>query len=129
MPSHRLAEAASVLGVSDDTLRRWQTQGRFAPVDVDGRVGIDGRDLARLAVETGGEDRRAPSAASVRNRLRGVVTAITRDTVMAQVELSCGPYRIVSLISSEAVDDLALEVGSLAWASVKSTNVSLEVLP
>lgn len=118
-----------MLGVSDDTLRRWQTQGRFAPVDVDGRVGIDGRDLARLAVETAGEDRRAPSAASVRNRLRGVVTAITRDTVMAQVELSCGPYRIVSLISSEAVDDLALEVGSLAWASVKSTNVSLEVLP
>ncbi len=129
MPSYRLAEAASVLGISDDTLRRWQAQDRFAPVDVDGRVGIDGRELARLAVETAGEDRTAPSQASVRNRLRGVVTAITRDTVMAQVELSCGPYRIVSLVSSEAVDDLGLEVGSLAWASVKSTNVGLEVAP
>ncbi|GAA2083166.1 helix-turn-helix transcriptional regulator [Aeromicrobium halocynthiae] len=129
MPLHRLAEAASVLGVSDDTLRRWQTQGRFTAVDAGGRLGIDGRDLARLAVETASEGRAAPSQASVRNRLRGVVTAITRDTVMAQVELSCGPYRIVSLVSSEAVDDLGLEVGSLAWASVKSTNVALEVGP
>lgn len=118
-----------MLGVSDDTLRRWQTQGRFTAVDAGGRLGIDGRDLARLAVETASEGRAAPSQASVRNRLRGVVTAITRDTVMAQVELSCGPYRIVSLVSSEAVDDLGLEVGSLAWASVKSTNVALEVGP
>jgi molybdopterin-binding protein len=70
-----------------------------------------------------------PTAGSVRNRLRGIVTKVTKDTVMAQVELSCGPYRIVSLISREAADDLALEPGSLAWATVKSTNVSLEVAP
>ncbi|WP_375002536.1 molybdopterin-binding protein [Aeromicrobium sp. CTD01-1L150] len=129
MGAHRLAEAATVLGVSDDTLRRWQNQGRFEAVHADGRAGISGTDLARLAVEEAHSPGDAPSAASMRNRLRGVVTAITRDTVMAQVELSCGPYRVVSLISSEAVDDLGLEVGSLAWASVKSTNVSLEVTP
>ncbi|MGJ9413004.1 molybdopterin-binding protein [Aeromicrobium sp. CF4.19] len=129
MTAYRLSEAATLLGLSDDTLRRWQQQGRFDAVDVGGRAGIDGADLARLAVEHAHSPGDAPSTASVRNRLRGIVTAITRDTVMAQVELSCGPYRVVSLISAEAVDDLGLEVGSLAWASVKSTNVSLEVAP
>ncbi len=127
MTAHRLSEAATVLGVSDDTLRRWQNQGRFQAVDADGRAGIDGTDLARIATENAHSPGDAPSAVSLRNRFRGVVTDIVRDTVMAQVELSCGPYRVVSLVSSEAVDDLGLEVGSLAWATVKSTNVSLEV--
>ena len=66
---------------------------------------------------------------SARNRLRGVVTQVTTDTVMAQVELVCGPYRVVSLVSREAVEDLGLEPGAVAYATVKSTNVSLEVSP
>lgn len=129
MTTYRLAEAAGLLGVSDDTLRRWQQQGRFDAVDADGRTGIDGVDLARLAVEHAHSPDEAPGTVSVRNRLRGIVTGLTRDTVMAQVELRCGPFRVVSLISTEAVDELGLEVGSLAWATVKSTNVSLELDP
>ncbi len=129
MVVHRLTEAAALLGVSDDTLRRWQQHGRFTPVDADGRAGIDGPDLARLAVEHAEAPEHGPGHTSARNRLRGVVTRVTTDTVMAQVELVCGPYRVVSLVSRESVDDLGLEPGSIAWATVKSTNVSLEVTP
>ena len=127
--THRLTEAAALLGVSDDTLRRWQQQGRFRPVEVDGRQGIDGLDLARLAVEHAEAPEHGPVHTSARNRLRGVVTQVTTDTVMAQVELVCGPYRVVSLVSREAVEDLGLEPGAVAYATVKSTNVSLEVSP
>ncbi|MEO7129885.1 MAG: TOBE domain-containing protein, partial [Dermatophilaceae bacterium] len=66
-------------------------------------------------------------AASARNRMRGIVTKITQDTVMAQVELQCGPFRMVSLLSTESVQDLGLEVGGVAVASVKSTHVVVEV--
>lgn len=128
MTIHRLSEAAALLGVSDDTLRRWQQQGRFEVSTTEaGTAGIQGADLARLAVETAETPEGGPPGASIRNRMRGIVTRVTKDTVMAQVELACGPYRIVSLISREAADDLGLEPGSLAWATVKSTNVSLEV--
>lgn len=130
MTTYRMAEAADLLGVSDDTLRRWQQQGRFETITTDsGVAAIPGPELARLAVEVAESPDHGPTAGSARNRLRGIVTKVTKDTVMAQVELSCGPYRIVSLISREAADDLALEPGSVAWATVKSTNVSLEVAP
>jgi molybdopterin-binding protein len=130
MTDYRLAEAADLLGVSDDTLRRWQQQGRFATTTTEaGVAAITGADLARLAVEVSESPDHGPTGASVRNRLRGIVTKVTKDTVMAQVELTCGPYRIVSLISREAADDLGFEPGSLAWASIKSTNVSLDVAP
>ena len=130
MTAYRMAEAADLLGISDDTLRRWQQQGRFETTTTEsGVAAIPGAELARLAVEVAESPDHGPTAGSVRNRLRGIVTKVTKDTVMAQVELSCGPYRIVSLISREAADDLALEPGSVAWATVKSTNVSLEVTP
>jgi molybdopterin-binding protein len=129
MVVHRLTEAASLLSVSDDTLRRWQQQGRFSPVEVDGRAGIEGLDLARLAVEHADAPEHGPAHTSARNRLRGIVTRVVTDTVMAQVELVCGPYRVVSLVSRESVEDLGLEPGAVAWATVKSTNVSLEVTP
>lgn len=129
MVVHRLSDAAALVGVSDDTLRRWQQQGRFSPVDAGGRAGIDGVDLARLAVEHADVPADGPLHTSARNRLRGIVTRITADTVMAQVEMVCGPYRVVSLVSAESVEALGLEPGSLAWATVKSTNVSLEVEP
>lgn len=129
MTEYRLAEAADLLGVSDDTLRRWQQQGRFTTTSTSGVAAIPGPELARLAVEVAASPDHGPSSGSTRNQLRGIVTKVTKDTVMAQVELSCGPYRVVSLISREAVDDLGLEPGTLAWASIKSTNVSLEITP
>ncbi|MGH3459517.1 TOBE domain-containing protein [Aeromicrobium sp.] len=130
MTDYRMSEAADLLGVSDDTLRRWQQHGRFETTTTgSGVTAIAGPELARLATEVAESPDHGPKGGSARNRLRGIVTKVTKDTVMAQVELSCGPYRVVSLISREAADDLGLEPGSLAWATVKSTNVSLEVSP
>jgi molybdopterin-binding protein len=130
MTEYRMSEAADLLGVSDDTLRRWHQQGRFeTTTNGSGVAAIAGPELARLAVEVAESPDRGPTAGSTRNRLRGIVTKVTKDTVMAQVELSCGPYRVVSLISREAADDLRLEPGTLAWATVKSTNVSIDVTP
>lgn len=129
--TYRVAEAAELLGVSDDTLRRWIDAGRLpAGRDAAGKALVAGSDLAALArslAEAG--DPGAPRSASVsaRNRLRGIVTAVKKDTVMAQVEMVCGPYRLVSLMSSEAADELGLEPGVAAIASVKSTNVVVEL--
>ena len=98
----------------------------------DGKTRIAGSDLAALAksladgAEGFGHVSRA-TAVSARNRLRGIVTAVKKDTVMAQVEMVCGPYRLVSLMSAEAADELRLEPGVLAIASVKSTNVVVEL--
>ncbi|MGA8994995.1 MAG: helix-turn-helix transcriptional regulator [Nocardioidaceae bacterium] len=133
MSSYRVAEAAEVLGVSDDTVRRWIDAERLpAGRGPDGRTVVAGADLAGLArrladrgPEAGGVSRAA--SVSARNRLRGIVTAVTKDTVMAQVEMVCGPYRLVSLMSSEAAVELGLAPGVLAIASVKSTNVVVEL--
>jgi molybdopterin-binding protein len=131
---HRISEAAAVLGISDDTLRRWVDGGRVpATTGPDGRAAIAGSDLAALARELAGRgadglvDPRRASAVSARNRMRGVVTRVITDTVMAQVEMVCGPYRVVSLMSREAAEELALEPGVIAIASVKSTNVVVEL--
>ena len=129
MTTYRVAEAAALLGVSDDTIRRWVEAGRLASRTVEGRTVIPGADLAGLAeslAEHPDRDRTRASAVSARNRLTGIVTKVTKDTVMAQVELICGPYRMVSLMSSEAAEELGLEPGVTAIASVKSTNVVVE---
>jgi molybdopterin-binding protein len=129
MPVFTMREAAELLGVSDDTVRRWADAGRFDVVARGGgHRGVDGRELARFARSLA-TDEQAPGAAAVsaRNRLVGIVTAVKRDTVMAQVEMQCGPYRIVSLMSREAADDLGLEPGVRALASIKSTNVVVEL--
>lgn len=125
----RIGEAAALLGVSDDTLRRWADQGRIRVVrGGNGRAAVDGADLAALARELAEVPAHGPAGArSARNTLRGIVTKVTRDTVMAQVELQAGPFRIVSLMSREAADELALEVGTVARASIKATNVVVEV--
>lgn len=129
MATYRIAEAAELLGVSDDTMRRWVEAGRVASTKADGRTVVAGVDLAGLAESLADQpDREATRAASVsaRNRLAGIVTKVKKDTVMAQVEMICGPYRMVSLMSSEAAEELGLEPGVRAIASVKSTNVVVE---
>jgi molybdopterin-binding protein len=126
---YRIAEAADLLGVSDDTLRRWIDAGRLPTRHHDGRAVVDGADLAALAESLADHpDREVTRAAAVsaRNRMAGIVTRVKKDTVMAQVELICGPYRMVSLMSAEAADELGLAPGVRAIASVKSTNVVVE---
>jgi molybdopterin-binding protein len=127
--TYRIAEAAGLLGVSDDTVRRWIDQGRLSAVHDGGRTAIEGSDLAALAESLADDPDRGglrASSVSARNRLPGIVVAVKKDTVMAQVEVICGPYRIVSLLSADAVDELGLARGERAIASIKSTNVVLE---
>jgi molybdopterin-binding protein len=126
--TYRIAEAAELLGVSDDTVRRWIDAGRLATETDGGRTVVPGRALAELAVSLADSPDSVPRAGAVsaRNRLPGIVTRVLKDTVMAQVELICGPYRLVSLMSSEAAEELGLEPGVRAIASVKSTNVVVE---
>ncbi|MDQ4052510.1 MAG: helix-turn-helix transcriptional regulator [Actinomycetota bacterium] len=129
MTTYRIAEAAELLGVSDDTVRRWVDAGRLPSTTAEGRTVVAGTDLAALAESLADHPDRVrtrAAAVSARNRLPGIVTKVTKDTVMAQVEMICGPYRLVSLMSSEAAEELGLEPGVRAIASVKSTNVVVE---
>ncbi|BBY53452.1 helix-turn-helix domain-containing protein [Mycobacterium koreense] len=130
MPSFRISEVAELLGVSDDTVRRWIDAGRLPVTSGDGPRTVDGAALAQFVQQRPVAERlsREPVlGASARNRLVGLVTNVIRDTVMAQVDIQAGPFRMVSLMSREAADELGLEPGSLAVASVKATNVVVEV--
>ncbi len=131
MTAFRIREAAELLGVSDDTVRRWADAGRVRTTTDAGRRVIAGADLARFAEELAASaERPKPRTVigeSARNRFTGLVTNVVRDTVMAQVEIQAGPHRIVSLMSREAADELELEPGVIAIASVKATNVVVEV--
>ncbi|MDT0274516.1 TOBE domain-containing protein [Blastococcus goldschmidtiae] len=124
----RIAEAAVLLGVSDDTVRRWVDAGRLTVHrDGAGPATIDGAELAGLAAGLRDAPEPGTTPSSARNRLTGIVTRVVRDGVMAQVEIQAGPFRVVSLMSREAADELALEVGVRAVATVKATNVSVDV--
>lgn len=132
MPLFRIRECAQLLGVSDDTVRRWADTGRVpTTTDPAGRQCIEGAALARFAEELAATAERPEArpvvSESARNRFVGLVTRVVRDTVMAQVDVQCGPHRVVSLMSREAADELKLEPGVLAVAAVKSTNVVIEV--
>lgn len=125
--SFRIGEAAQLLGVSADTVRRWVDAGKLAAArDDHGHRTIDGQDLAAFARSMSAEADEHGEVSSARNRLRGIVTGIVKDTVMAQVDIQAGPFRVVSLMSREAVDEMGLQVGSLAIAVIKSTAVVVE---
>ncbi|GAB2899474.1 TOBE domain-containing protein [Neomicrococcus lactis] len=128
MSQLRISEAAIFLGVSDDTVRRLIDGGTLtADKDGSGRTVIPGAEVAALLRERA----RLPKTqtgvqSSARNHFTGIVTKVRADQIMAQVELQCGPYRVVSLMSAEAAHELGLEPGSIATAVVKSTNVVIE---
>jgi molybdopterin-binding protein len=131
MPVYRLREAAALLGVSDDTVRRWADAGRL-PTSTDdaGRRAVEGADLAAFAVSLADrppQPRAGSSASSMRNRFPGIVTRVVRGDVAAQVEVQSGPHRFVSLLTAEAVDDLDLKPGDRAVATVKATNVAVDL--
>ena len=128
MPQFRLSEAARLLGVSDDTVRRWVRGGQLTSTeDAAGRKVVDGAALAVFSRSQAAELQDPSSVGrSARNRFVGLVTEVITDKVMAQVELQCGGHRVVSLISSEAVRELGLRPGVLAVAVVKATTVLVE---
>jgi molybdopterin-binding protein len=120
----RIGEVAKVLGVSIDTLRRWEAAGRIEFVRHGNQRLLPATELAPLLRAHAASS--AKGRSSARNHFEGVVVAIERDGVMAKVELACGPYRVVSLMSREAADDLGLEPGKPATAIVKATNVIVD---
>ena len=129
MPTYRIGQAAELLGVSVDTVRRWADAGRLGTTRTEGgqRV-VDGASLAEFMAGL----RHLPEhdqviAQSARNRFSGIVTRVAKDEIMAQVELQTGPYRVVSLMTREAADELGLAPGVLAVAAVKATNVVVEL--
>jgi molybdopterin-binding protein len=127
--AYKIGQAAELLGVSPDTMRRWADAGRVKVRRTEGgRRLIDGVDLARFAVEVA--DSQEPeliAAQSARNRFPGIVTRVIKDKVVAQVEVQAGQHRLVSLMTAEAVDELGLAPGVLAVAAVKATAVIVEI--
>jgi molybdopterin-binding protein len=129
MPSYRIGQVADLLGVSVDTARRWADTGRLGARRTEGgqRV-VDGAALAEFMTGL----RHVPErdeviAQSARNRFQGIVTRVVKDEIVAKVELQTGPYRVVSLMTREAADELGLAPGMLAVAAVKATNVVVEL--
>jgi molybdopterin-binding protein len=127
MVSYRLGQAARILGVSVDTVRRLADSGRLRTTRTrGGQRLVDGARLARLA-ETIDDDPEFTRVSSARNHMLGIVTKVVRDRVAAQVELRCGPFRLVALVTRESVDNLRLQPGVMAYAVVKATNVVVEL--
>ena len=127
MYKFKIGEAAQLLGVSTDTVRRWADSGRLLTERTEGghRL-IDGTDLAKLAQEFSDSNEQDGATLSARNRFTGLITRVVADGVMAQVEMQAGPHRVDSLISAEAAEELGLKPGALAVAAVKATNVVIE---
>lgn len=126
MHTYRIGDAAALLGVSADTVRRLVDAGRLtAERDEAGRRIIPGAGLAAYAREVRRAEREA-TGSSARNRFAGIVTEVQMGDVSAQVEIQAGPFRVVSMISRESAEELKLEPGVPAVAVVKSTNVVVE---
>jgi molybdopterin-binding protein len=129
MATYRATQAAELLGVSADTIRRWAESGRLpSTIADDGRRYFDGEDLAEVAINTSATAKpKSPRAQSARNRFVGIVTNVVKDKVVAQIEIQAGPHRFVSLITREAADELELAPGVVVDAVIKATNVSVEI--
>jgi molybdopterin-binding protein len=125
----RLSEAAELLGVSADTVRRWIDDGRLpGTLTAGGQRTVARSDVTRFAAERRREGHDRPIAAqSARNRFPGVVVDVRRDKVAAVVEMQAGPHRLVSLITREAADELGLAPGSEVICVVKATDVIIDL--
>jgi molybdopterin-binding protein len=125
----RVGQAAEMLGVSVETLRRWETEGRLRMErSMGGQRLVDIEEVSRLLDERRKASSDRPIVAqSARNRFPGVVTRIEKDRVAAVVEVIAGPHRMVSLMTAEAVEEMGLKVGDEAVCVVKATNVIVEV--
>ena len=126
MADYRIGQAAEAIGVRVETLRRWERDGKLETVRTSGgqRL-VPAAEVARLLAERRAE--RSKSGVSRRNAFTGVITKVTRDKVSTLVEIQAGPHRIVSLITREAADELGLEPGVEAVATVKATSVMVEL--
>ena len=123
---YRIGEAAAMLGVRVETLRRWERDGKLETTRTrGGQRTVAAAEVARLLAEH--RERTKVTSASVRNRFPGVVTEVKRDKLAATVEILAGPHRILAFVTREAVDEMGLEPGMRAVATVKATNVMLEV--
>jgi molybdopterin-binding protein len=129
MVKYRATQAAELLGVSADTIRRWADAGRItSSLGEDGKRYFEGVDLAQAAIsEHRSASPKSPRAQSTRNRFVGIVTKVVKDKVVAQVEIQAGPHRVVSIITREAADELGLAPGVVVDAVIKATNVSVEI--
>lgn len=131
MPTYTIGQAAALLGVSSETVRRWADAGRLRMErDGTGNRVVDGVGLAVFAQEraaAGSYEVPGAVATSVRNSFVGIVTAVALDDVAAQVEIQCGPHRVVSLVTRESVEELGIDVGVTVTARVKSTNVHVDL--
>lgn len=127
MTHFRMREAAQLIGVSDDTIRRWAKEGLLESSVDDAGVGVvSGRSLAKRVQQIAPEADDDPIVRSARNRFTGIVTGVEVSGLVAVVELQSGPNRVVSLMTAEACDELEIEIGSRATAIVKATQVILE---
>ena len=124
---YRIGEAARLLGVRVETLRRWERDGKIRTSrTTGGQREVSAEEVARLLAERRATQA-APAHTSRRNAFPGVITKVTKDTVSATVEIQAGPHRVVSLITREAADELGLKAGMEAVATVKATSVMVEV--
>jgi molybdopterin-binding protein len=129
MTTYKVGQVAELLGVSTDTVRRWADGGRLGMHRQGaGERLIDGADLARFLTETvHTPEPDLPVSESARNRFPGVVTKVEKEGLVAVVHIQAGPHRVVSLMTREAAEELALAPGDLAVGVVKATNVVVEV--
>lgn len=124
--SYRIGEAAALLGVRVETLRRWEREDKIRVTrSSGGQRLVPATEVARLLAEQ--RERPRIASQSVRNRFPGLVTEVKRDELAATVEILAGPHRILAFVTREAVDEMGLEPGMRAVATVKATNVMVEV--
>ena len=124
--AYRIGEAAELLGVRVETLRRWEREGKLKATRTSGgQRMVAATEVARLLATQ--HDRGRVTVGSVRNRFPGIVTEIKRDELAATVEILAGPHRILAYITREAVDEMGLEPGMRAVATMKATNVMVEL--